>query len=93
MFSYEKVKLRFDKDEQHGLVRLQMVLAYIQAYSDMFDLDYLEDIISLEDYKGYLTVIWSKQPSLTILKIIEKAWASRIGDCGGDQISHIIRIK
>ena len=71
-----------EEDEPWRLLRLADVARYYKRYSEKIN------IIKLHDHKGYLTVIWSKEPTTLERHTIESAWENE--NEPGESTEHLI---
>lgn len=72
--------------ESWRIDRLERVVGYICSLEEIQGCDILSKIVSLDDHKGRLTVMWRQHPQDAEKAVILKAWQSRIGD--GDDVEH-----
>ncbi|WIF69735.1 hypothetical protein QN096_11545 [Metapseudomonas otitidis] len=68
--------------------RLLRVIGYAQALADMLGLgDLREKVAQVEDDKGVLNVSWFNKPEPMEMQVLNRAWASCVGD-GADDVEH-----
>lgn len=80
---------RIDEDQAWQIDRIQRVIGYAQALTDIDDNEFLlKAIIEINDNKGILTVYWKENPKPEYKKYFDKAWESIVAVYESEKVEH-----
>lgn len=66
---------RYDK-EPSRMERMSRVIGYVMGRHKITQEKLSKHVKSLSDFKGFLTIVWRKEPSEKDKKLFEQAWAN-----------------